>query len=809
MNYSLSEIAQIVGGKLTGKDNLIENIIFDSRNIFNKYNSLFIAIKGDMFDGHNFIESMIDKDIKSFIVDTKFNITQQEEIGYIEVDNTLDALQKLAKYHRAQLPYQITAITGSNGKSIIKEWIYQILTEYTVFRSPMSYNSQLGVALSLLMTTGDEDMAIIEAGISKKEEMKRLWEMIQPDIVIFTTLGEAHSENFTSLEEKLNEKLELIKDCKKIIYNSDNELITKEIENRIQKENRFSWGTNKNSDIIINRSEEYDIEFSYQNESYYISLPTNDIASRENIMHVISFAALIGADLSKICKRAEKIHPVAMRLELISGIGGAKIINDSYNSDYNSLGVALSYMRSISTGAEKIVIISDILQSGRENDTLYDDVAKLLNESKASKVIAIGEKVGNGILKKFNGSVEKYSSTDEFIRNIKKEEYNNKTVLIKGSRVFEFEKISALLEDKQHSTVMEVNIDALLHNYRYYKSKIAPTTKTVAMVKAMSYGSGSYEIALTLQNSGINYLAVAYIDEGVTLRQKGIHLPIITLNSNPKDYDVMIENRLEPEIYSIYSLNLFIESCNRLGIEHYPIHLKMDTGMHRMGFEENKLDELKSILDNNKAVRVSSIFSHFSCSDTPSQDDETRKQIALYEVMSKKLMQEGTIRHICNSAGTERFPEAHFDMVRLGLGLYGISAIDSSKLENVNSLHTRILQIKEIKKGDYVGYNMRSIAEKDMKIATLSIGYADGFNRKFGCGKWSLKIGTKHAPTIGNISMDTCSIDITGINAQEGDRVSVFTSSKELVEMADIIGTIPYEILTSISTRIKRIYIRK
>lgn len=803
MDYLLSKIAEIVGGELVGADNRVQEVAFDSRNVFDYHHSLFVAIEGVVFDGHHFVEPLTVKGVQSFIVSKPVKLPPN--VGCVVVDDTLRALQLLGAHRRQQLSYPVVAITGSNGKSIVKEWIYQLFSERTIFRSPKSYNSQLGVALSLLMTPDDADFAVIEAGISQVGEMERLWEMVQPDTVIFTTIGEAHSENFASIEEKLDEKLRLMKNCRTVIYN---EKFSPQIDSITEPENRFCWGWSSRCDIQILLSEGNEIKFKFQGEEYYVKLPMNDDASRENVMHCLSLAAVVGCDMSLMCRRAQTLTPVAMRLEMISGVGGSKVINDSYNSDYNSLTVALSYLQSVAGTGEKVVILSDILQSGRSNSTLYSDVARLLKSSGVGRVIAIGEKVGAGINDSYDGMLECYTTTEDFLKKISIADFYNKTILIKGSRKFAFERVSELIEDKQHSTVMEVSIDALLHNFRYFKSKLSHRTKMVAMVKAMSYGSGAYEIALTLQNNGIDYLAVAYIDEGVTLRQKGIYLPIITLNSNPRDYEQMINNRLEPEIYSLYSLNLFIECCRRLNIEKYPIHIKLDTGMHRMGFEEDKLESLREILTQSNEVYVASIFSHFSSSDAPSQDDESRQQIALFEKMSSRIKQDGTLLHLCNSAGIERFPEAHFDMVRLGLGLYGISSVCQEKLLNVSTLHTRVLQIKDIRKGEYVGYNMRGMAQHDMRVATLSIGYADGLDRRLSCGAWRMTIGDRRVPIVGNISMDTCSVDITGLDVKEGDRVTVFNSTEQINEMAEILNTISYEILTSISTRIKRIYLR-
>ncbi len=812
MQYTTYDIATIVGGRVIGKDNIVTDIIFDSRSVFSPLGKMFVALSGELSNGHNYIPQLIERGVVTFMVSEEYIssnmlLWDEDTISYIVVSDTLWALQELARHHRKSVISPIVAVTGSNGKSVIKEWLHQLYSsDISIYRSPKSYNSQLGVALSLLLIPDRVDMCVIEAGISKPNEMNRLQQMIEPDVVILTNIGDAHSENFSSSDEILIEKLSLA-------GNSDKIIIRRELADRlpddIDRNKLFIWGDGGDVDLKFSFEDNNTLLFNYDDSHYSVEIPYNDLASLENTLHIISLSAYLGMDLNMICGRIKFLSPVAMRLEIIDGVNDTLIINDCYNSDFNSLSVALAHLSTLSTVSGRCVILSDIIGSGRDNEELYSDVARLLNSCNIDMIVAVGECVGDYLASKVAGQLIKYRSTEEFLDNLNPKIFSNHSLLIKGCRRFGFERIAELLQQKQHKSVIEVNIDSLIHNYRYFKSIMSDDVKMVAMVKAMAYGSGYYEVALALQNSGVDYLAVAYLDEGVTLRERGITTPIIILNSNPCDYASMIEFRLEPEIYSIYSLNRFIDICKRVGEVNYPIHIKLDTGMHRMGFEFESLDELKDVIDNSDDVNVVSIFSHFSSSDDPTLDEITYSQIEKFRLMCEKLNYPLAIRHICNSCGVVRFPEAHFEMVRVGLGLYGVLSCVQDKLRCVSSLHTSILQIKSIKKGEYVGYNQSQVAECDMTIATLSIGYADGFDRRLGGGKWCVKINGKSAPTFGNISMDTCAIDITGIDAKEGDKVTIFGDYNDIESMADCLDTIPYEILTSISTRIKRVYIRE
>ncbi|MEG2121795.1 MAG: alanine racemase, partial [Rikenellaceae bacterium] len=599
----------------------------------------------------------------------------------------------------------------------------------------------------------------------------------------------AHQENFLSYEHKLSEKLQIAKESQSIIFPADHTLINNTIKEVYPSKRLFSWGKSELADVRVLEQSRHHVKFEYLSQSYTIPLLLDDNNIYENIMSVISLYALLGHDLSKVCQRCASLEGVEVRLKIKNGNNDCKVITDNSRSDINAIKIALGSLVSITQKQKKVVILSNVSVLG---------VAKLLQDNDISKVISIGIDIPE-----YKGLKEHFETTDDLLQHI--EHFENSAILIIGEKL---DKISSLFDQKRHSTVMEVNLSAMVHNLAYYKKIVGKNVKMVTMVKAFSYGSGSFDVAEALSREGVDYFAVAYLDEGIALREKEIDTPIIILNSNVNDYDLILKNNLQPEIYSLYTLNKFIEICSERGFENYPIHIKLDTGMSRLGFSEDDLPVLNKILNNNKCVSVESVFSHFSSSDMPENDYETDRQIALFEKMSSTINYK--LRHICNSAGIERFPKAHYDMVRLGIGLYGISPIENGgALENVNSLHTIVLQVRDIKKGTHVGYGMRGCAQKDMTLATIGIGYADGLHRAFGNGVWSMHVRGAKAPIVGSICMDTCMIDVTGLNVMEGDNVVVFDSSQEICQMAELIGTIPYEILTSISARIKRVYINE
>lgn len=784
MNYLLSEIAHIVGGEFCGNDIRVSNVVTDSRSISSSDDALFAAINGKNHDGHDYVERMLKRGVKAYIVEREVAIN--EDCGMVIVKSTLDALQLLAAHHRKEFRGTVVGITGSNGKTIVKEWAARSLpSSVRSFASPKSYNSQLGVALSLLMLNGNEQVALIEAGISQVGEMERLERMIMPDIVVFTSIGDAHSANFESIDQKIEEKLKLATYAHTIIYN-----------NREYRALADKIGKLYSDRELIDSSSER-IEDSLElNAALEV-----DAAHVAALMHKLGYS-VDGAVFSA---------KVAMRLELKEGIDNSMIIDDTYNSDINSVIVALDALHRQSMGRKKIAVISDILQSGMPAEELYSRVAEAVRSAGIDHLIGVGENIAkHSSLFDYNSSF--YYSTDELIENFGRERWADSVILIKGSRDSRFERLSRLLERRTHTTTLEVDLAAMKKNLDYFRKHLPQQHPIVAMVKAWSYGTGDVDVARMLQHEGVNYLAVAFADEGVTLRSKGITMPIVVLNADHDSFDVMISHDLEPEIYSFQSLDEFRRAVHRAGREHYPIHIKLDTGMHRLGFMEDDIDLLGRAIHLDTSLRIASIFSHMSCADLPAEDEFTREQIKLFDYMSAQLIEwldYTPLRHIANSAGIVRFPEAAFDMARLGLGLYGFGYEHNDDLMPVATLSTRIVQIKQLRRGESVGYARSKRLERDTITATIPIGYADGLDRHLGNGAWSVGVGGFRAPIIGRVCMDSAMIDVTDISGvQVGDKVTIFSSEKGLTleDMATTLDTISYEIMTSISARVKRIY---
>lgn len=794
MTYSLEEIASITGGILTGRNSRIEHIITDSRNPFDPTATLFVAIRGNNHNGHDYISNLYQEGVRAFLIDSEIDTSRYPEAGFVRCDNSIQALQKLASSHRNHFKGTLVAITGSNGKTVTKEWIAQLCPPgIKLFRSPRSYNSQIGVALSLLMIEGDEQLAIIEAGISEPGEMERLEAMIRPDIGIFTNLGDAHQEHFTSLEQKLSEKLILFRHARTILYNAGDQWVTDQIA--------CTYADHKLCAVDPNH---YDLS----------TLPYRDQASLENAAKAIALYDILGYNLKSILATLPSLQSVAMRMELKEGINGCKLINDSYNSDINSLAVSLDYLASVAGGQPKVLILSDIRQSGLPAEKLYGQVAALLHTKGIDTLIGIGEEISRhaGL---FDCDKHFFRNTEAFLHGYNRVFFVNKSILLKGSRAFGFEKISHALEQRTHTTVLEVNLDNMIHNLNYYRSLLRPNVRIMIMDKASGYGTGTYEVASMLQHQGVSFLAVAFADEGVTLREAGITMPIVVLNADADSFEVMIDYHLEPEIYSFSSLEAFAQAARRHGETCYPIHIKLDTGMHRLGFMEPDIDGVIAALRNQQTLYIRTIFTHLAGSDEQQHDEFTRSQIARYTAMSDRLVaafpNEHIIRHLCNTAGIERFSDAQFDMVRLGIGLYGVGFTHQEQLLPVSTLLSRIVQIKELQPGETVGYGRWGKITHPTRTATVPIGYADGLDRHLSRGAWSMLVNGKPAPIIGNICMDTCMLDITGIEAQEGDPVTIFGSEpgNTVTDMANVLGTIPYEIMTSISTRVKRVYTKE
>ncbi len=821
LNYNLATIASAMRGKLYGDDNVqVSSVITDSRLVSPSASSIFFALVGQNHDGHDFIAELYSKGVRSFVVSKRFDFTAQfSDSNFILVDHTLKALQQLALFHRSQFGCKVIGITGSNGKTIVKEWLAQLLdADYRITRSPKSYNSQLGVPLSVLQMDQKSTLGIFEAGISQMGEMQKLEPIVAPTIGVFTNIGSAHQENFKDLKSKAEEKLKLFKNVETLIYCKDQEIVHTLAIQHLQNSNVkfFTWSRGGGADVVLQGSSfsngKSTLTVFYNTETFTVTIPFSDEASVENAMHCICTMLLFGYNSHQIQQRMQNLQPVAMRLEQKEGVNGCTIINDSYNSDLGSLAIALDFLMQQHQHPHKILILSDILQSGQSADKLYADVASLVNIKGVDKIIGIGSEIFKlGHL--FPESSQFYQSTDEFIQRYSRGEFVNSAILLKGSRQFRFERISALLEQKSHRTILEINLNALVSNLNYFRGLLKPNVKVMAMVKAFSYGSGSHEIANLLQFHRVDYLGVAFADEGVALREAGITLPIIVLNPTFESYDLMIEYNLEPEIYNFSSLHGIIAATSKQGVMGFPIHLKVDSGMHRLGFMETEIDELVEAINAHPSIRVQSIFSHLAATDDSNLDEFTKTQIQCFERTSKHISEEigyRPINHILNSAGIERFRDAQFDMVRLGIGLYGISAVHGQSLQVVNSLKTYIAQIKNLNAGETVGYNRKGVLTRQSVIATIPIGYADGLNRRLSNGVGSVLVNGVLAPIIGNVSMDTCSIDITGNpNTNEGDEVTVFGEKPSITELANQLQTIPYEVLTSVSRRVKRIYLQE
>ena len=841
MKYSVQEIAGIIGAKATPSHNAdIQILLTDSRSLSEPAVSLFFALSTAHNDGHKYILDLYKRGVRNFVVQHSFNgIDHIPEANCLWVKDTLAALQALAAYHRKRFDIPIIGITGSNGKTIVKEWLYQILhDEFSIVRSPRSYNSQTGVPLSVWQLNEQTELGIFEAGISLSGEMRRLENIMHPTIGIFTTIGEAHQENFYSQEEKCLEKLQLFDSTGRIVYSEDQTLVKYCMRQKGLFGRGFSWSkSNEKADLFVSQiQKEIDhtvISYRLSGNSSKIIFPTigkkrepdcsvndrqvkipfTDDASIENAIHCLALVLLLYPEIDNLSERFEHLDPVAMRLDVCKGINNNILINDTYNSDINSLSIALDFMsrRSMDNQLKPVLILSDILQSGMVPAAFYRKVAELVTQKNVQHIIGIGPSLmSHSAL--FGMEKEFYPTTESFLDSGGWRLLKDSIILIKGSRSSRFERISEQLEEKVHQTVLEVDLDAVVHNLKYFRSKLNPETKVICMVKAFGYGVGSYELAKTLQERGADYLAVALADEGAELRREGITMPIMVMNPEEHAFNTLFDYNLEPEIYNLSMLEAIIREAGRRGITQYPIHIKLDTGMNRLGFDAKDIPSLVNVLDDQQGIFVKSVFSHLAGSDGQSFDDYTRKQISIFEKESSELehlLEYPFARHILNSAGIERFPEAQFDMVRLGIGLYGISVIDENALKVVATLKTRILQIREVKKGETVGYNRNGVMSRDSLIACLPIGYADGLDRRLGNGNACVLINDNLCPVVGNICMDICMIDVTDAHVKEGDEAIVFGEKITIKDLAEKLDTIPYEILTSISPRVKRIYFKE
>lgn len=822
---SVNQINNILEGRLvsaSGNSALeISSISIDSRTIFDPASSLFFAIKTERNDGHRYIADLVHIGVKAFVVsDPEFDFKAFPSAAFILVPDTLAALQSLAAWHRNQFSIPIVGITGSNGKTIVKEWLFDLLGDLGVIRSPKSYNSQVGVPLSVWNLSPEYNLAIFEAGISMPGEMQHLQEIIRPTVGILTNIGEAHQENFASKREKLIEKMNLFRSCETVIYCKDQELVNAEIGivKSFGVKKLVSWSfIDEKSDLFFKKnltSNGTEIAVTFEEEAHKILLPFQDDASLENAGHCLAFVLSENYISKKVVEAFAHLQPVAMRLEIKDGVNNCLLINDYYNSDINSLRIALSFMNSHAQPPylQKTVIFSDIQQAGIPDEQLYSEIAHMIRLNNTDRLIGIGER-----LKKFSGLFEVpslfYESTSAFLDSFDPESFRQECILLKGARDFHFERISSALQKKYHQTVLEIDLNALVGNLNFFRSLIKPETKVMVMVKAFSYGSGMAEIARILQFHKVDYLAVAVADEGIELRQAGIDLPIIIMNPEKHSFENMIEFRLEPNIYSEEIFDSFRKALQQSAVLRYPVHLKIDTGMHRLGFDSaSSVENLMRKLVDQEEMVVRSVFSHLAGSDEAIHDNFTREQVQRFEKLSSVItarLPYKVIRHILNSAGIERFPEFQFEMVRLGIGLYGISADGNTQVKTISRLKTSISQIRTVCQGETIGYGRQGVAKEEMQIAVIPVGYADGYDRRLSNGVGKVFVRGQVAQTIGVICMDMCMIDITGLNAAVGDEVELMGEHILVSRIAETIGTIPYEFLTGISQRVKRIYLQE
>lgn len=828
MSYTIESIAERIGARRVGnREANIDWLLTDSRSLSFPEETLFFALTTKRNNGTRYIPDLCDRGVRNFVItedelkqlSSSLNSELLQTLNFLIVPNTLKALQKLAEQHRDRFQIPVVGITGSNGKTIVKEWLHQLLSpDHRIVRSPRSYNSQIGVPLSVWQMNEEAELGIFEAGISEMGEMRALQGMIKPVIGILTNIGGAHQENFFSLQEKCMEKLSLFKHCDVVIYNADNELISNCVAKSMLTAREIAWSCHDAERPLfiskITKKEDHTvISYRYLQMDNAFCIPFIDDASIENALNCLAACLYLMTPADQITERMARLEPIAMRLEVKEGKNNCVLINDSYNSDLASLDIALDFLfrRSEKKGLKRTLILSDILETGQNAVALYRRVAQLVQKRGINKIIGVGPEISACAARFEEKEMEKYffPTTETLTASDVFKSLRNEVILIKGSRTFNFDLVSEALELKVHETILEVNLGAMVANLNHYRSMLRPGTKIACMVKASAYGAGSYEIAKSLQEHHADYLAVAVADEGSDLRKAGITGSIIIMDPELSSFKTMFDYKLEPEVYNFHLLGALIKAAEKEGITNFPIHVKLDTGMHRLGFAPEEVPQLIRRLKNQNAVIPRSVFSHFVGSDSAEFDAFSCAQIEMFDTASKELQAafpHKILRHICNTAGIERFPDAQFDMVRLGLGLYGVSPIDNSIIHNVSTLKTTILQIRDVPQEDTVGYSRKGHLTRPSRIAAIPIGYADGLNRHLGNGHAYCLVNGMKASYIGNICMDVCMIDVTDIDCREGDQAVIFGDDLPITVLSDILETIPYEVLTSISTRVKRVY---
>ncbi len=829
MNYSITEISNVLeltSERIIDEDAIVSQLLTDSRSLTMPGETIFFALRTDADDGHNYIPDLFAKGVRNFVVASDYYpLPECLGANYLSVESPLEALQALATFHRRrfrELP--VIGITGSRGKTTVKEWLYQLLKDdYRIVRSPRSYNSQIGVPLSLWEIDNNTDLAIIEAGISTTGEMDNLQAMIRPTIGIITNLGSEHNDGFASMEQKAQEKAKILYNCESVVYCADDPLVTHTIAPLVESDVAMgmSWSRNHcEAPLQVESTDRNEksitVHYNYNDEASEVTIPFTADRDLDNAIICLAVLLQMGIDRDVIAERMAALTPVGTRLNVIEGVNNCTVIVDSYTSDYYSLTPALNFMTRRAGNRSCTVILSDLATESYSGDELYIRVSELLMTKRVNRLMGIGKEMCR-YHHYFDGMPQArfYNDTQEFMNDFAKGDFDNETILIKGDPRYGFSQIIDLLEAKQHMTVMEVDLNALAHNFKFFKTLIKPSTKTIGMVKASGYGAGSYEIAKTLQDCGCDYLAVAVHDEGVELRKASITMPVIVLNPNGVNYKAMFQYRLEPELYSIEMARDLIKEGKRYGVIGFPVHIKIDSGMHRLGFTREQLPELIELLKGQDIITPASVFTHLSVADEPDQDDYTQSQFEYFDTCSEMLQQSFDhyiMRHVLNTSGIVRFPERQYDMVRIGIGLYGIRTLfDGSEdtLKPVSALRSIIISIKDWPAGTTIGYGRHGVLERDSRIATVTIGYADGFDRHFGNGAVKMWLNGKLCPTVGNVCMDAVMIDVTDVPCKVGDTVEIFGEHVPIEQLSEARGTIPYEILTSVSPRVKRVYYRE
>ena len=816
MTYTIEKVATLIGARRYGEhETTIGWLLTDSRSLCFPEQTLFFALRSKRNDGHKYIDELYRRGVRSFVVEHEpaDYQTAYPDANFLKVPSPLAALQRLAERHRDEFDIPVVGITGSNGKTWVKEWLYQILMPtMKVTRSPKSYNSQIGVPLSVWLLNEQTQVALFEAGISEPGEMLALHDIIQPTIGVLTSLGSAHQENFRNMDEKCMEKLQLFRDTEVIIYPSDDDTVSRCVRRSQYQGERIGWSRYSEKAPMYVKTEGRKVSYIYKGVEGSYEIPFIDEASIENSITCAIVALYLGMSPEDLAERMAKLEPIAMRLEVKDGQRGLTLINDSYNSDVNSLDIALDFMnrRPEQEGKCKTLILSDIYQTGETPAELYREVSDLLRKRGIDRFVGIGPEIMAQAALFTVGQKWFFANVDDFLQSSVFHNMHDEIVLLKGARPFGFERISELLEQKVHETILEVDLNAVVENLNHYRSFMKPETKIVCMIKADAYGAAAVEIAKTLQDHRVDYLAVAVADEGVTLRKAGITQNIIVMNPEMSSFKTLFDYDLEPEVYSFRLMDALIQAARKEGITGWPVHLKLDTGMHRLGFDpRHDIDKLIDRLKHQTAIIPRSVFSHFVGSDNDDFDNFSAHQFELFDEGSKKIQaafSHKILRHMDNSAGIEHFPERQMDMCRLGIGLYGVDPRTNGILSTVSTLKTTILQLRNVPKEETVGYSRKGKLERDSVIAAIPIGYADGLNRKLGNRHCYCLVNGQKAEYVGNICMDVAMIDVTDIPCQEGDSVEIFGKNLPVTVLSDVLETIPYEVLTSVSNRVKRVY---